>query len=262
MNPGWMRELFDRRDLLLMITWREVKVKYKQSIMGLLWAVLMPLVIVGAGIIVRFAFAAAGGGHVSAADIARVIVKAAPWAFFVAALRFGMTSLVSNSNLVAKIWMPREIFPIAAVLSQLIDLGVAAVVVTIALIVVGVGASWQLLWVPPILAILFALALAGAIATSAAALFFRDVKYIVEVILTFAIFFTPVFYDAAMFGQWETLLLLNPVAPLLESLAIVVVDHRSPDLAWLAYSAFWSLGGLMVAVALFKRLEPLFAEAV
>jgi ABC-type polysaccharide/polyol phosphate export permease len=262
MNPGWLRELYERRDLLLMITWREVKVKYKQSIMGLLWAVLMPLVIVGAGVIVRFAFAAAGGGTVAAADIARVTVKAAPWAFFVAALRFGMTSLVSNSTLVTKIWMPREIFPIAAVLSQLIDLAVATLVVAAALIVTGVGASWQLLWVPPLIAVLFALALAGALATSAAALFFRDVKYIVEVILTFAIFFTPVFYDAAMFGQWEAVLLLNPVAPVLEGLATVVVDHRAPDLGWLAYSALWSVGGLLIAGALFKRLEPLFAEAV
>jgi homopolymeric O-antigen transport system permease protein len=261
-STGWLRELYERRDLLLMITWREVKVKYKQSVMGLLWAVLMPMVIVGAGVIVRFAFAAASGTEVVTADIARVTVKAAPWAFFVAALRFGMTSLVSNSTLVTKIWMPREIFPIAAVLSQLIDLGVAAIVVTAALVFAGVGTSWYLLWVPPILLVLTALCLAGAIATAAAALFFRDVKYIVEVILTFAIFFTPVFYDAALFGPWEAALMLNPVAPLLEGLGAVVVDHRAPDLGWLAYSAVWGVGGLSFATALFKRLEPLFAEAV
>jgi ABC-type polysaccharide/polyol phosphate export permease len=119
-----------------------------------------------------------------------------------------------------------------------------------------------LLWIPPIVLLLVALALAGAIATSAAALFFRDVKYIVEVLLTFAIFFTPVFYDASMFGEWERVLLLNPVAPLLEGLARAVVDHATPDHGWLAYSALWAFIGLYLAKALFKALEPVFAESV
>ena len=259
---GWVRELIDRRDLLLMITWREIKVKYKQSIMGVLWAVFMPLVIVSAGIVVRYAFAVVGGSALEGADVARVAVKSAPWAFLVASLRFGTMSLVGNQTLVTKIWMPREIFPISAVLSQLLDFAVAALVVTVVLALAGTGASVQMLWVPVILSLLFALALAGAIAASAAALFYRDVKYIVELLLTFAIFFTPVFYEARMFGAWEPVLLLNPVAPLLEGLASAVVDRTAPDAAWLGYAAVWAVGGLAVAVRFFKRVEPLFAESV
>src|SRR5215831_2163438 len=98
-----IRELFEHRDLLYMITWREIKVKYKQSVMGMLWAVLMPLVLVCAGIIVRYAFATVSGVSLSLPDLTPVAVKAAPWTFFVSALRFGTNSLIANTNLVTKI---------------------------------------------------------------------------------------------------------------------------------------------------------------
>jgi ABC-type polysaccharide/polyol phosphate export permease len=222
----------------------------------------MPLVIVSAGIVVRYGFAMIGGSPLAGTDVARVAVKSAPWAFLIASLRFGAMSLVSNSSLVTRIWMPREIFPISAVLSQLLDFLVAGVVVAVLLALVGVGASPQLLWLPLLLGLLFVLALAGAVATSAAALFYRDVKYIVDILLTFAIFFTPVFYDARMFGTLEPVLLLNPVAPLLEAISAVAVDHTAPDPAWLAYAAVWAVAGLAVAVRFFKRVEPLFAESV
>src|SRR5690242_4062087 len=95
-----IRELLERRDLLYMITWREIKVKYKQSVMGILWAVLMPLVIVCAGLLVRYAFATVSGTPLALSDLTSVTVKAVPWAFFVSVLRFGTNSLVANTNLV------------------------------------------------------------------------------------------------------------------------------------------------------------------
>jgi ABC-type polysaccharide/polyol phosphate export permease len=101
-----IRELFNHRDLLYMITWREIKLKYKQSVMGMLWAVLMPIVIVCAGLMVRFAFATVSGIPLALSDLTSVTVKAVPWAFFVAALRFGTNSLVANTNLVTKIYLP------------------------------------------------------------------------------------------------------------------------------------------------------------
>jgi lipopolysaccharide transport system permease protein len=101
-----------------------------------------------------------------------------------------------------------------------------------------------------------------AIFLSAAALFFRDVKYIVEVIMTFAIFFTPVFYDVSMMGKWSNTLLLNPVAPLLEGINAAVLGRPIPYPGWVLYSAVASLIGFVAAVAFFKRTEPYFAESV
>jgi ABC-type polysaccharide/polyol phosphate export permease len=258
----WLRELTERRDLLYMLTWREITIRYKQSVMGILWAVLMPLLIVLAGVLVRGAFAVVAGRPLALSEVVIVSVKAVPWAFVVASIRFATNSLISNANLVTKIYMPREIVPMAAVASQLVDFLVAAGVLVLLLALARVGVSIHLLWVPALLAILVALTLALGIFLSAASLFFRDVKYLVEVVLTFAIFFAPVFYDTASFPQWRTALLLNPVAPILEGLVAAIVGHTSPDLPWVLYSGATAAAGLAASLTLFKWMEPYFAESI
>jgi len=260
--PAWARHLIARRDLLYMLTWRGVQIKYKQSVMGMLWAILMPAVIVCAGAVIRYGFALFSHTPLAASDLASVSVRAVPWAFFVSTIRFATTSLTANADLVTKIYLPREVFPIAAMLSQLVDFGVASVILGLVLAALGVGVGLELLWVPALVVILVVFTTGLAIFLSAASLFFRDVKYLVEVVLTFAIFFTPVFYEARMFGPWTPVLMLNPVAPLLEGFANVVVGHTAPPLAWLGYSAGASLVTLVVALRLFHRLEPYFAESV
>ena len=245
-----------------MITWREIRIKYKQSVMGMLWAVLMPAVIVSAGVVVRYAYSLIAHVSLAAADVATVSVRAVPWAFFIASIRFATNSLISNTNLVTKISLPREVFPVAAMLSQFADFAVASVVLAVFLAILRVGVSVQLLWVPSLVITLVVFTTGLGILLSAASLFFRDVKYLVEVILTFAIFFTPVFYDAQMFGRWAPALMLNPVAPLLESFSDVIVGHTAPPLAWLSYSIIVSLLTLAIAVSVFHKLDPYFAESV
>jgi ABC-type polysaccharide/polyol phosphate export permease len=245
-----------------MITWREIRIRYKQSVMGLLWAVLMPIIITSAGVVVRLAASHMSGRPVTAADIGAIGVKALPWAFFVSALRFGTSSLTSNSSLVTKIKFPRLIFPVSSVLTSLFDMAIALPVILLLLPFAGVRLSFPILWVPALLLLIVIFTAGLCIVFSAANLFFRDVKYLVEVVLTFAIFFTPVLYDVSIAGKWRDLLMLNPIAPLLEGLNATVVLGRQPDLPWIAYSAaiavilFW--GGLVF----FRRLEPRFAESV
>jgi ABC-type polysaccharide/polyol phosphate export permease len=257
-----LRELWRSRELLYMITWREIRIRYKQSVMGLLWAVLMPLIITSAGVVVRLAVARVSGQPVTSADIAALGVKALPWAFFVSALRFGTTSLTGNSNLVTKIKFPRLVFPLSSVLTALADMAIATPVLVVLLPLAGVHLSLTLLWVPVLLLILVLFTAGLCIFLSAANLFFRDVKYLVEVVMTFAIFFTPVLYDVSLAGRWRSVLLLNPVAPILEGLNASVVLGREPDLPWVAYSAVVAILVSWGAVVFFQRLEPRFAESV
>jgi lipopolysaccharide transport system permease protein len=257
-----IRELIKYRELLLMITWRDIHIKYKQSIMGFMWAVLMPMLIVSAGMLVRLGFSIVSKTPLRVSDIAAVSLKAVPWAFFIASIRFATNSLVGNANLVTKIYFPRAVFPVAAVFSQLFDFSIAASVLIIFCILLHTGLSLHLLWVPALILILVLIAMGAGIFLSAANLFYRDVKYLVEVILTFAIFITPVFYDVSMFGKWADLLMLNPVAPILEGLTACVVYHREPPALWIAYSAVFSLVITSVALVLFRRMEPLFAERI
>ena len=161
-----------------------------------------------------------------------------------------------------KIYLPKEVFPISAVASQFVDFLIASSCLVIILLIVQIGYSIHLLWVPFLLVVLMCFTIGMAIFLSAANLFFRDVMYIVEVVLTLAIFLTPVFYDVDIAGNLQWVLLLNPVAPILEGLNASVVLHQSPKVEWVVYSAVVGVFGLLAAFSLFKKLEPRFAENI
>lgn len=257
-----LRELYKYRELLYMFTYRDIRVRYKQSVMGLFWAVLMPILIVSAGVVVRYGYALASHKPLDMSDIAGVAVKSLPWAFVVSSIRFSCNTLMNNQNVVTKIYFPKEIFPLAAVLASLFDLVIASGAVILFLFAARIGWSIQLLWVPVLLVTLITMVVGIGMTVSAASLFFRDVKYIVEVFLTFGIFFTPVFYDVQMLGRRGEWLFLNPIAPLLEGFSDCIVLHQAPPLPWLAYSFSFALTALLGGFVFFKHLEPAFAESI
>lgn len=257
-----LRELYKYRELLAMIAARDIKVRYKQSVMGFMWAVLMPILIVMSGIVVRYAYALAAHAPLKTADIAGVAVKSLPWAFLVSSIRFAGLSLINNKDLVTKIYFPKEIFPIAAVMASLFDLLVASCALVIFLFVVQIGWSPYLIWIPLLVLTMVLLATGVGMIVSAASLFFRDVKFIVEVLLTFGIFFTPVFYDIGMFGDKGKWLLLNPMSPILDGFSACVARHQSPSLHWLAYSFGIAVVSILGGYVFFKHLEPAFAESI
>ena len=245
-----------------MLAWREIAIRYKQSLMGFFWALLMPAMIVLAGLIVRAGVAKMTGTPIETSSLTAIMVKSLPWAFFVSAIRLSTVSLTSNSNLVTRARCPRLVFPLSSILSSLFDLAVAAVPLSIVLAVVGLPMTSHLFWIVPILFVLVVLVSGLGVALATANLFYRDVKYIVEIVLMFAIFFTPVLYESEMLGEWQHWILLNPIAPLLEGLRSAVVLGRMPDLIWLSYSAVVSFGIAGGAWLLFRRLEPSFADRI
>jgi lipopolysaccharide transport system permease protein len=257
-----LEELYKFRELLYVITYRDIKVRYKQSIMGFLWAILMPILIVMSGVLVRYGYALVSHAPLKTADIASVAIKSVPWAFIVSSIRFTCQSLFGNRDLVVKIYFPKEIFPMAAVLACLFDFFVASCALVILLVLLKIGWSIYLLWVPVLIATIVLFCIGLGMIVSAASLFFRDVKYIVEIFLTFGIFFTPVFFDVRMFGDRGKWLMLNPFAPLLDGLSTCIAHHESPDLHWYLYSLVFSVTSFLVGFAMFKHLEPAFAESI
>jgi len=254
--------LYKFRELLYMIAYRDIKVRYKQSIMGFFWAILMPILIVMSGVVVRYAYAMVAHAPLKTADIASVAIKSVPWAFIVSCVRFACYSLSSNSSLVVKVYFPKEIFPLASVLACLFDSLIATSGLVVVLFLLKVGWSIYLLWVPVILATIVLFCLGIGMIVSAASLFFRDVRYLVEIFLTFGIFFTPVFYDVRMLGDRGKWISLNPLAPMLDGLSACIAGHRSPDLPWFLYSLTFSLVVFVSGFFLFKHLEPAFAESI
>jgi ABC-type polysaccharide/polyol phosphate export permease len=257
-----INELIQYRELLYMMTLRDIKVRYKQSVMGFMWAIFMPMLIVAAGILVKKAFSFVSGKPMEFSEISSVAVKALPWSFFVGSLRFATNSLITNTNLVTKIYFPREVFPLSATFANLFDFFIASIALTVILAIMGVGISIYIIWLPFLMILLIMFTAGVGMLFACANLFFRDVKYIVEVILTFAIFFTPVFYEASMFGKWSPLLLINPVGAILEGINDVVVFHRAPDMFWLGYSAISSITTLIFSWWIFHKAEFTFAENI
>src|SRR5262249_26238846 len=147
-------ELVSSRELLWQMTVRDLKLRYKQSLMGFGWAVLMPLLLVGAGLFVRAGMAHSAAESLSLKDVSAMVVKAIAWSFFVGSAGFAVTSLTSNLNLVTKIYFPREVFPFSAVLTQAVDSCVGVVALVVLILVGGFTLSWAALWVIPLVLLL------------------------------------------------------------------------------------------------------------
>ncbi len=257
-----LEQILKYRDLLFMLTLRDIKIRYKQAVMGFLWAIFMPMVAVASGLLIKKAMSVVSGKPMDLASVVSISVKVLPWTFFVSAIKFSVQTLVGNSNLVTKIYFPRVVLPLSSILACLFDFGIAILVLSVLLIIAKIGISVYILWLPIVLFLLVLFTAGTGILLASINLFLRDVKYIVEVILMFGIFFTPVFYDASSVGEWKIFLLLNPIGSLLESINRVVVLHQMPDLFWLTYAGFCSVVIFFLGIIIFHRQEPYFAENI
>jgi len=272
-------DVWSRRELLYEFALRDVRIRYRQAALGVLWALLMPGLTVLASIVLRLV-ASHGAMDVAVGDraaIAGVAVKAVAWAFFSGAVSLATGSLAANASLLGRVYFPREILPLASVSAQSTDLLAGSVTALLMVLALGAGVlGAQLVWVPLLVVLLVALTAALSSVLACANLFFRDVRYIVQVLLTFGMFFTPVFFDAGQIGSRAgRIMMLNPVAPLLEGLRLVVVNGHnllqplslaSGVVVWqpwyLAYSATWAVASVIGATLLYSRLELAFAEYV
>lgn len=274
-------ELFYYRELLWQMILRDIRIRYKQAVMGFGWALLMPILVVGSGFVVKYVLAQTAGSALETKAVAGMAVKALAWTFFAGSLGFAVNSLTNNIGLVTKIYFPREVFPLSAVLVQAFDTSIGTVLVLAAVVALpGVGLSWTGLWALPLVLLLVAFTQALALVLSCANVFFRDVKYIAQLLITFGIFFTPVFYETEILGPiGSRLMMLNPLAPILEGLRLAVVEHHGLlhvltastaagvemhlwHPGWLVYSAVWAVGGLLFCWRMFHRLEFLYAEYI
>lgn len=271
-------EVYQYRELLWQMTLRDLRLRYKQAVMGFGWAIFMPVIIVLAGVLVKFAMAQIAGKEIGAGGIAGMASKSLPWAFFVGSVGFATTSLTTNMFLITRIYFPREMFPLSAVIVQLVDSAIGSSVLAILLfLVLKVPIGWPTLWAIPMILLLVVFTCGIGLFLSCSNLFFRDVKYIVQILLTFGIFFTPVLYDAQDFGARGSMaiMLLNPIAPILEGIRLSVVEQQnllvshyssSGFLIWhplfLLYTTVISGFTFFFSAIMFHKLEFVYAEYI
>ena len=256
------QEIFQYRDLLWMLTLRDIKIRYKQAVMGFIWAVFMPIVAICAGILIKKAMSVVSGQPMDEKSIISIAIKVLPWTFFISSIRFSVQSLVGNSSLITKIYFPRAVLPLSAILACFFDFFIASLSLPFLMVIFHVKVSIYLLWMPFFLFILVTLTAGLGLLLASANLFYRDIKYVVEIILMFGIFFTPVFYEARSLGKFENLLLLNPIGSLLESINSAFVLRQMPDLFWLGYASLCAFVIFISGMFIFHKSEPYFAENI
>jgi len=266
-----LKEIYAYRELMFAMAYRDIRVKYKQAVMGVAWVFVMPILAIASGICFRIAMAFFGGRPLELGAITGVMAKSIPWLLFSGIVATASSSILGNIGLISKIYFPRKIVPISSILSTMLDFvisgtGIAIILLVIALAVPtekpAVTISWLLLLVPFLIATLVVLGLGLGLFFGAANLFFRDVKYIVQVLLQYGIFFSLVYFSYYELGQYGWILLVNPVAPILEVIrSIVVQGVIDPTLLpWLGYSVIVTLLVAMGGCWVFDRAESLFAE--
>lgn len=265
------RELVRARELLLDLVWKDLRVRYRYAAMGFLWAIAEPLVLT---LVLSFVFTFVLADKAAFAQQGSerpfpvmLLCGLIFWQFLATSLTAATNSLVDNQNLVKKVHLTREIIPIAACGYPLLNLFIGFVLLLIVHVVFGGGLHFALLWCLPIFAIELCLVLGFGLLLACGNAYFRDVGYIVGVLVLFGFYASPVFYPlelvqgAEEVPRWAYLLyLVNPMAALLTAYREILFDHRLPELTLLAWPLLAALLALALGTAVFRRHAPSISD--
>jgi lipopolysaccharide transport system permease protein len=248
------------RDLLYQMTKRDLLLRYKQTVLGFAWAIFMPLVntAVFSVVFMRVAKIDVGIPYPLFAFTGLLT-----WNFFASSLKFAIVSLTSNSQLVAKVYFPREIFPFSAVIVCFIDFAVASIVVVGLMIWYQIPPSPMIVFLPVVLAVHILFTLGVALLLSMGNLFFRDVKYLFEIFLTVWMFGTSVLFPVSLVGgKLGTVMQLNPMTPIIDGYRAVLFHGQSPFTPQFGLAVIISVVIFAVSWLTFHRAEFQFAENI
>jgi lipopolysaccharide transport system permease protein len=262
---GWkaldLGELWRYRELLVFLAWRDIALRYKQTALGVAWAVIQPLFTMLVFSVFFGALAKVPSDGIPYPLFA--LVGLLPWQLFAYALTQASNSLVAEQRLITKVYFPRLLIPLASVLAGLCDFLIAFGLVVVGLLVYGVAPGWPLLAVP--LLTLFAVVTAMAVGLWLAALNvqFRDVRYTVPFLTQIWMFLTPVAYPSSIVPErWRALYGLNPMAGVVEGFRWALLGRADLPLGLMAVSAVVVLVLLVGGLFYFRRLERTFADVV
>jgi len=248
-------------DLAKAWTVRTLRARYQQSVLGWSWAVIQPIATVAVFTIVFTRFVRIDTGGVP--YIVFAYTALVPWTLLATALPDMATSLVSNFNLVSKIYFPREALPIAALAARLVDFGIS--IILLAVLVVAfhthVSPPW-VLFLPVILLIQLALILGLGLGSAALNVFYRDVDPVLKLLLQLWFYASPIIYPASLVPQrWQWLYFANPMAGIIESYRDVLLAHEAPGW-YLVPAAFGAVLLLVTGYGFFRRVEGRFADVI
>jgi lipopolysaccharide transport system permease protein len=262
---GWLDlhlgEVWAYRELLYFFVWRDVKVRYKQTVIGVAWVVLQPLLTMG--VFTLFFGRLAKLPSDGLAYPVFYFCSLVPWNYFATALQSCTAVVVDNQRVITKVYFPRLVLPISAVVSGLVDFAIGFVVLGVVLALYGIRPGLAAMWLPVLLLLAVLTALGVGLWMSALNALYRDVKYVVPFLVQFWMFASPVAYPSSLVPErWRWLYGLNPMAGVIDGFRWALTGHGQPPGPLLLASS-----GMVVAVVLgglffFQRMEGAIADRV
>jgi lipopolysaccharide transport system permease protein len=264
-RSGWIGidwgEMWSRRELLGILIWREFSVRYKQTVLGPAWAVFQPMIMMAIFTVIfgRFAKMDSEGFPYPAYVFAGLI----PWTLFSQGMPQSALSLVSQQQLLSKVYFPRLFVPMAAAAVYLVDLFISLALYGIVLLYYGITPSWGVVWLVLLIPLTLIATLAIGVMLAALTVFYRDFKHVVPFLTQILMYVTPIAYPARMLGgsRWERILSLNPMFGIVSAYrsAILGTGWNFPTLAISTVSA---LGLFLFAIYYFRKVERRFVDMI
>lgn len=264
-SKGWvslkLRELWGYRELLYFLTWRDIKVRYKQTMLGASWAIIQPLftMVVFTLFFGRLAKISSDGVPYPIFSYSALL----PWTFFANGLNQASNSLVSGANLVKKVYFPRLAMPIAAVLSGVVDFAIAFVLLLGMMFYYGLTPTINIVYLPLFLGLTFITSLGVALWLSAMNVQYRDIRYTIPFLTQLWLFATPIAYPSSLLSEpWKTVYAINPMVGVVEGFRWALLGVDTAPNAIIIVSTLVSISLLIGGAYYFRRMEKTFADVV
>lgn len=258
----YWKDLWRYRELFLLLTWRDILVRYKQTVMGIGWALIKPLL---AAIVFTVVFGKLANLPSDGAPYPLLVfVAILPWQFFATALSEASNSLISNASMISKVYFPRLIIPASSVMVSLVDLLISSVFVVALMCWYRVVPDWRVLALPMFVLLVFSAAIGGGLWFAALNIKYRDFRYVVPFVLQLGIYISPVGYSSAILPEkWRLLFSLNPMVGAIDGVRWAVLGGTIP-LYWpgVLLSFAVAAGLLITGIRFFRRMEKAFADVI
>lgn len=248
-------------ELLVELTKREIKSRYKQSVLGYAWVILNPFLQM---IVMAFVFS-----HIMRIPVIGVpyaiylYVGLLPWTLFSNSMISSVNALVNNASLITKIYFPREIFILSTILAKIVDFALASIILVLFMIWFKIPVTIHILWIMPIFLIQQVFTYALSLLLSAFNLFYRDVQYVLNLAILLWMYLTPVIYPVELIPErYRWIFQLNPMAVLINAYRQVMLSGQMPNLNSLMIATGVSVGLFFISYRIFKKLEGVFADVV
>lgn len=264
-SRGWVplrtKDVWAYRELLYFLTWRDIKVRYKQTVLGAAWAILQPFLTM---VVFSLFFGKLAG--LPSDDIPYPIFSYSAlviWTFFANGVTQASNSMVESANTIKKIYFPRLVIPIASILSGIIDFLLAFVVLLGMMAFYSIWPTWNIVWLPLLLILAFITALGVGLWFSAMNVMFRDVRYAIPFVIQAWLFISPIVYPSSLVkGVWKTVYGINPMAGVVDGFRWALLGVGSGPGPMLAVSVGVSLLFLVTGAYYFRRMERVFADVI